>query len=174
MATAINGSATNNPEIDGLLGGPKWTGTITYSFPDALSDYSASYFGNGELSVSGFSSAPAQMQQAINYAVALITSYTNANIQYAGTNGADIMVAQSPVANPTSYAYYPSNVPAGGDVWFGTAYDYSLAAPGQLLLQRRRCTNSATRSVLSTARRRSAASPMSRCHRRMTISNTPS
>jgi Ca2+-binding RTX toxin-like protein len=130
LATAINGSATNNPEIDGLLGGPKWTGTITYSFPDALSDYSASYFGNGELSVSGFSSAPTQMQQAINYAVALITSYTNANIQYAGTNGADIMIAQSPAANPTSYAYYPSNVPSGGDVWFGTAYNYSLASSG--------------------------------------------
>ena len=70
------------------------------------------------------------MQQAINYAVGLISSYTNANIQFAGTNGADIMVAQSPAANPTSYAYYPGNVPAGGDVWFGTAYNYSLAALG--------------------------------------------
>ena len=51
---------------------------------------------------------PPQMQQAINYAIGLITSYTNANIQYAGTNGADIAIAQSPAANPTSYAYYPA------------------------------------------------------------------
>ena len=61
------------------------------------------------------------MQQAITYAVALIASYTNATIQFAGTNGADIAVAQSSAANPTSYAYYPSNGPTGGDVWFGTA-----------------------------------------------------
>ncbi|MEH2554117.1 Ca2+-binding RTX toxin-like protein [Bradyrhizobium algeriense] len=130
MATATYASATNNPEIDGLLGNTKWTGTITYSFPDSPSDYAASYYGNNEPLTSGFSSAPVQMQQATTYAVALINSYTNANIQYAGTNGADIMVAQSPAANPTSYAYYPANVPAGGDVWFGTGYNYSLAALG--------------------------------------------
>ncbi|MBR0953406.1 M10 family metallopeptidase C-terminal domain-containing protein [Bradyrhizobium canariense] len=131
MATAVNVSATNNAEIDGLLSGYKWSGTITYSFPDAASDYASSYSGgSGEPTRSGFASAPSQMQAAINYAIGLIVGYTNASIQYAGTNGADIMVAQSPAANPTSYAYYPGNYAAGGDVWFGTGYNYSLAALG--------------------------------------------
>lgn len=130
MATATNASATNNPEIDGLLGGSRWTGTITYSFPDSPSDYPVNYYGNNEPGTSGFASAPVQMQAAINYAIGLINGYTNANIQYAGTNGADIMVAQSPAANPTSYAYYPANLPAGGDIWFGTGYNYSLASLG--------------------------------------------
>jgi serralysin len=127
LATAVSASATNNPEIDGLLGGTKWSGTVTYSFPDSPSDYVAGY-GQGE--TAGFSQAPLVMQQAITYAVALIASYTNITIQFAGANSADIAVAQSPAANPTSYAYYPSNNPAGGDVWFGTAYNYSLAALG--------------------------------------------
>ncbi|MGY4480947.1 serralysin [Bradyrhizobium sp. LM3.2] len=119
------------PEIDGLLSGYKWSGTITYSFPDAASDYSSPYSGgSSEPTTSGFAAAPSQMQAAINYAIGLILGYTNANIQYAGTNGADIMVAQSPAANPTSYAYYPGNYAAGGDVWFGGAYNYSLAALG--------------------------------------------
>ncbi|MBR0826204.1 M10 family metallopeptidase C-terminal domain-containing protein [Bradyrhizobium manausense] len=130
MATAVYASATNNAEIDGLLGGTKWSGTITYSFPDSSSDYSSNYNGNGEPTGSGFTQAPSQMQAAIVYAVGLINSYTNANIQYAGTNGADIMVAQSPAANPTSYAYYPSSYPSGGDIWFGTGYNYSLASLG--------------------------------------------
>ena len=130
MATAVSVSATNNAEIDGLLSGSAWSGTITYSFPDSPSDYPSNYSGNGEPTTSGFSSAPAQMQAAINYAIALIQGYTNASIQFAGTNGADIMVAQSPAANPTSYAYYPANVPSGGDVWFGTQYNYSQAALG--------------------------------------------
>nr|WP_234679572.1 M10 family metallopeptidase C-terminal domain-containing protein [Bradyrhizobium sp. Oc8] len=70
------------------------------------------------------------MQAAINYAIALIKSYTNASITYSGTGSADIMVAQSPAANPTSYAYYPGNYAAGGDVWFGTQYDYTQAQLG--------------------------------------------
>ncbi|MBR0814992.1 matrixin family metalloprotease [Bradyrhizobium diazoefficiens] len=131
MATAVNVSATNNAEIDGLLSGVKWTGTITYSFPDASSDYPNPYYGgDSEPTTSGLASAPTQIKAAINYAVGLILSYTNANIQYAGTNGADIMIAQSPAANPTAYAYYPGNYASGGDIWFGTQYNFSLAKLG--------------------------------------------
>ena len=171
MATAVSASATNNPEIDGLLGGTKWSGTITYSFADSSSDYVGGY-GSGEPVAAGFSQAPLAMQQAITYAVALISGYTNATIQFAGTNGADIMVAQSSAANPTSYAYYPSNSPTGGDVWFGTQYNYSLAALGNYYSPPR-SMNWATLSASSTARRR-VASPMSRCPPRMTIPNSPS
>ncbi|MDH2344387.1 M10 family metallopeptidase C-terminal domain-containing protein [Bradyrhizobium sp. SSUT77] len=131
MATSVTVSATNNADIDGLLSGYKWTGTISYSFPDSPSDYSSPYSGgNSEPTLSGFASAPSQMQAAITYAIGLIQSYTNATIQYAGTNGADIMIAQSPKPNPTSYAYYPGNYAAGGDVWFGTHYDYTQAKLG--------------------------------------------
>ncbi|WP_354226450.1 matrixin family metalloprotease [Bradyrhizobium sp. F1.4.3] len=131
MATSVNVSATNNADIDGLLAGTKWSGTISYSFPDSPSDYVNPYSGgNGEPTTLGFASAPSQMQAAINYAIALIQSYTNASITYNGTNSADIMIAQSPAANPTSYAYYPGNYAAGGDVWFGTQNNYSLASLG--------------------------------------------
>jgi Cadherin domain/Peptidase M10 serralysin C terminal/Matrixin len=130
LATAVSVGRTGNPEIDGLLGGTRWSGTITYGFPDSPSDYPANYFGSGEPTTAGFATAPVAMQLAINYAVMLISSYTNISIQFAGSNGADIAIAQSPAANPTSYAYYPANVPAGGDVWFGTAYNYSQAQLG--------------------------------------------
>ncbi|WGD55342.1 M10 family metallopeptidase C-terminal domain-containing protein [Bradyrhizobium sp. CB1650] len=131
MATAVTVSKTNNADIDGLLSGYKWSGTITYSFPDAPSDYANPYSGgDSEPTTSGFASAPSQMQAAINYAIRLINGYTNANIQYAGTDGADIMIAQSPAANPTSYAYYPGNYAPGGDIWFGTNYDYTQAKLG--------------------------------------------
>ena len=78
----------------------------------------------------GFSQIPLAEQQAVNYAIGLISSYTNPTIQYAGTGTADIEIAQCPAANPTSYAYYPGGDSAGGDVWFGTAYNYSAAPPG--------------------------------------------
>ncbi|WP_028156581.1 M10 family metallopeptidase C-terminal domain-containing protein, partial [Bradyrhizobium japonicum] len=130
MANSVTVGATNNADIDGLLSGYKWTGTITYSFPDSASDYSNPYYGgNSEPTSSGFAAAPSAMQSAINYAIGLILSYTNASIQYVGTDGADIMIAQSSKP-PTSYAYYPGDYAAGGDVWFGTYYNYSLAKLG--------------------------------------------
>ncbi|MCS3726381.1 M10 family metallopeptidase C-terminal domain-containing protein [Bradyrhizobium betae] len=131
MASSVAVSATNNADIDGLLSGVKWSGTISYSFPDSPSDYINPYSGgSSEPTTSGFASAPSQMQSAINYAIALILGYTNASFQYNGTGSADVMIAQSPSANPTSYAYYPGNYAAGGDVWFGTHYDYSQAKLG--------------------------------------------
>ena len=67
MATSVSVSATNNADIDGLLSGYKWTGTISYSFPDSPSDYASSYSGgNSEPTSAGFASAPSQMQAAIN------------------------------------------------------------------------------------------------------------
>ncbi|MGX4770611.1 FG-GAP-like repeat-containing protein [Bradyrhizobium guangdongense] len=131
MATAVNVSATNNADIDGLLAGVKWSGTISYSFPTSSTTYAYPYSGgDSEPTTAGFSSAPTQMQAAINYAIALIKGYTNANISNNGTGSSDIMIAQSPAANPTSYAYYPGNYAAGGDVWFGTQYDYTQAQLG--------------------------------------------
>ena len=131
MATAVNVSATNNADIDGMLAGTRWSGTISYSFPTSASTYANPYSGgNSEPTTSGFSAAPSQMQAAINYAIGLIKSYTYVSITFNGTSSADIMVAQSPAANPTSYAYYPGNLAAGGDVWFGTQYDYTQAQLG--------------------------------------------
>jgi Ca2+-binding RTX toxin-like protein len=131
MASAVSVSATGNAEIDGLLFGTKWNGPITYSFPDSPTDFAAGY-GSGEPTAAGFAQTPAAMRQAVNYALASVMSFTNLSITYAGTNGADIRVAQSSAANPTSYAYYPFNTTngEGGDVWFGTQYNYAAAALG--------------------------------------------
>src|SRR5437762_7829956 len=127
MASVIGIGATGNPEIDGLLYGTRWSGAVTYSFPDPPGDYPVGY-GDGEPN-SGFSQIPVAEQTAITYAIALVASYTNLAIVFAGTNGADIRVAQTSAANPTSYAYLPGNSTRGegGDIWFGNQYNYAAA-----------------------------------------------
>lgn len=120
MASVVNVTATGNPEIDGLLSGVKWTGTVTFSFPDSPSDYEKNY-GYGEPNAKGFQQISAAEQAAMFYAVSLVESYTLLDLSYAGTNSADIRIAMSSAANPTSYAYYPGSGP-GGDVWIGTGY----------------------------------------------------
>src|SRR5262245_60363283 len=122
MATVSTVSATGNNDIDGLLSGYRWTGVLTYSFTDAVSDYSAGY-GSGEPTAAGFAQVSAAQQTVIHNAMALVQNYTNLTIQYAGTDGADIRIAQSSNASPTAYAYYPGS-DEGGDVWFGTSNSY--------------------------------------------------
>ncbi len=121
MASVSYVGATGDKDIDGLLSGYRWNGVLTYSFPDAPSDYSSHYGYNEPLY--GFAQVSAAQQTVIHRAMALVTEYTNLTVQYSGTDGADIRIAQSSRANPTAYAYYPgSNV--GGDIWFGNSYNY--------------------------------------------------
>ena len=122
LATVTSVGAAGNQDIDGLLSGLKWSGTLTYSFPDSSGDYGAGY-GYGEPRSAGFAQVSAMQQQAVHAIMAQIAGFTNLTIEFAGTNGADIRLAQSSAANPTSYAYYPG-ISEGGDVWYGTQYSY--------------------------------------------------
>ena len=122
MATQVSQGATGNAYIDGVLSGVKWSGTVTYSFPDSPADYPASY-GSGE-QFNDFAQLSAQQQTAAHSIMQQIGNYTNLTITFAGTDGADIRMAHSDDANPTAYAYYPDNSSngEGGDVWFGDNY----------------------------------------------------
>jgi hypothetical protein len=80
--------------------------------------------------------------------MAQIIAYTNLTIQFAGTNSADIRLAQSSAANPTAYAYYPGNN-AGGDTTTRTRSSATITTS-------RTFTSSAIPSASSTARKPAA------------------
>jgi Ca2+-binding RTX toxin-like protein len=121
-------AATGNPEIDGLLAGMKWSSSsITYSFPSSASVYPAGY-GEGE-PTAGFAPLSPQEQQAVTYIMRAVSSFTNLNITLAGTGTANIQLAHSSDADPTAYTYYPGG-PTGGDIWFGTSYNYTQPRVG--------------------------------------------
>jgi len=144
MAIPTTIAATNDQDIDGLLYGRKWLGTVTYSFPDATTDYAStagvsvgllgasldvSLYGSGELDAPDFAQISTAQQQSVHAAMEQVIAYTNLSIEYAGTDSADIRIAQSSMANPTAYSYYPGNN-AGGDVWFGTQTNYANPVMG--------------------------------------------
>jgi Ca2+-binding RTX toxin-like protein len=121
-------SATGNPEIDGLLAGMKWSNSsITYSFPSSAAIYPVGY-GAGEPSAD-FAPLSPQEQQAVTKIMGAISAFTNLNITFAGTTAADIQLAHSSDANPTAYTYLPGG-PEGGDIWFGTSYNYTQPRVG--------------------------------------------
>jgi hypothetical protein len=130
MGTTTNKiGATGNPDVDGLLSGFAWTGgSITYSFPSSPTAYPAGY-GVGEPS-DGFSPLSAAEQSLVKNIMSEVASFTDLKITYAGTGSADIMLAHSSDANPSAYTYYPDGSIEGGDVWFGTSYNYGAPRAG--------------------------------------------
>ncbi len=114
--------STSNVNINGVLSGSKWSGsTLTYSFPSLASQYESGY---GNETTNGFSPAPEAVKTAIRAAMNMLSQYTNMVTTEVdpATTTADVRVAFSAEANPTAYAYYPSNSTRGGDIWYGTDY----------------------------------------------------
>lgn len=132
--------ATGIQNIDALLSGLKWSGPITYSFPDSALDYEAGYMeaGNGfaQISFSQMQAARYLLEGYSPYAggprmvLGGIEQFTNLVLTDAGSNGADVRIAQSLSADPTAYAYYPSGTATGGDVWFGSSHNYQSPSLG--------------------------------------------
>src|SRR4051812_18277567 len=99
-ATSTTVSATGIQDIDALLSGSRWSGPITYSFPDARSDYEAAY---SEPNASGFGSISFNQMQAARYilegaspyaggprmSMTAFEQFTLASIRDAGIEGGD-------------------------------------------------------------------------------------
>jgi serralysin len=131
-ATRIDQGATGNAYIDGLLSGDKWSGQISFSFPDAASRYPTPY-GDAE-PTTGFAQASLQLREAARSILLGDNVFHGNNVSTygsfwdviapsivesgglgngnAGTNSGlgDIRLAES-TKPPTAWAYYPSGQP---------------------------------------------------------------
>ena len=134
MAT-MTVAATQDRYLDGLIEGPAWAGTTSFSFPDARSDYEPIYagaepsFGLEQLSLAARQVARHALagESTVEGGNAVlrgmgVAQFTDLDLIDAGFDGADIRLAQSSLPR-TAYARMPGNA-AGGDIWFGTTQDY--------------------------------------------------
>lgn len=125
QSTTISVGASGYQGIDGELAGIQWASlSISYSFPDDLSDYGYSTSGFSALN----STQMATVQRILEgtgtpaYSGFSIEGLTNLNISYAGYGAGNgtLRYANSSDAY-TAYAYYPSSSDYGGDTWYGYA-----------------------------------------------------
>ncbi len=122
--TSFSGADQTN--MLAMVGTSKWdANALTFSFPDATSDYTGSpgSYGSGELT-SGFGELNATQKFAARAAFSMIEDYTTLTLtEVTGSQGsADIRLAESSVPS-TAWAYYPGSN-EGGDAWFGTSAGY--------------------------------------------------
>ena len=135
----IGGSG--DPHLDGSLRGVKWLdGAITYSDPDAPSDYQAAYSSDQNrdgvsAQNQGFSQLTAQQMQAVHFALSAsiytqplgapgfsVEGFTNLDIEYAGPGVGASTIRLANSSDPsTAYAFYPGTFVNAGDVWLGTS-----------------------------------------------------
>jgi serralysin len=123
--------------IDGLISHYAWSGSaLTYAFPSRPGDYN--YSGEpdkGFRSVSNEQKAAARFVLDANDGNAAndgfsVEGLTDLDVSVGTQDKADIKIAESSAANPTAYGYLPSTTQKGGDVWFGTSYNYRSPEPG--------------------------------------------
>ncbi|MCT7378219.1 M10 family metallopeptidase C-terminal domain-containing protein [Chelativorans salis] len=111
--------------IDSLLGGIKWaTLDLTYSFPAIASYYGAGY-GYGEPD-NNFGALNAAQQAAARATFGLFSSVsrvTLTEITETSTQHGDLRLAMSD-APGTAWAYYPTTLAEGGDMWFNKSRGY--------------------------------------------------
>src|SRR5215203_1492750 len=82
-ANAVNVGKTGDQDVDGVLSGYRWSGTVTYSFTDSASDYQNGY-GSGEHKAPGFGAISATQQRVVHDTMAQIEGLTNQNIEFKG------------------------------------------------------------------------------------------
>jgi serralysin len=133
--TVVSVGKSTLAQANGVLSGYAWSGTITYAFPTSASDYSYTSEASD-----GFAAITSSMQTTALFAMEQsdgntandgfsIEGFTNATFESGSTTTSTIRIAQSDKPS-TAYAYYPTTAAQGGDVWFGTNYDYTAPQAG--------------------------------------------
>jgi serralysin len=125
--------------IDGVMSGYGWSAnSITYAFPDSQNDYNYGPEKNHHFqSVSIAIEHAAEFILDTSYGSAAndgfsVEGFTNLDISQGANSSSEIRYGMETdnQNNPTAYAYYPSTSSRGGDVWFGTNYNYSHPVAG--------------------------------------------
>ncbi|WP_423069086.1 Ig-like domain-containing protein [Devosia sp. CN2-171] len=122
MPSTTSVGLTGNPDIDGLLSNSKWADpNLTFSFPTLLSQYG--------YSKTGFEPMNSAQQTAVRAILDMIESYTGLNfteVTESATVHGTLRFGEEDNAG-TAYAYMPTSVVQGGDVWLNhTSYENPL------------------------------------------------
>jgi serralysin len=130
-------NATGDRLVDGVLAGLAWRGgRITYSFPDNSNDYQY-----GPQKKNDFGEVDASIKTAARFILDKaagnsandgfsVEGFTGLSVGPGSDGKATLRYAESSSADPTAYAYYPSQSARGGDVWFGAKAKYDNAVAG--------------------------------------------
>ena len=126
-------SATGNPEIDGLLSGVAWVGSVSYSFPASSAEYAYAGERTGFVPLGGSPGAPATQAWVATRVFNEFTDLIALPITPTAAAGADIRLAMTttPVLSPFfAYAYdLNATLGAGGDIWLNTT-DFNVVVLG--------------------------------------------
>ncbi|MFM2281685.1 MAG: hypothetical protein RLZZ444_3916, partial [Pseudomonadota bacterium] len=135
MAGTFSFSRSAVSMANGILSGTGWSGTISYAFPTDAASY-----GYTTETSDGFASINSAMQSTVLFAIETddgndandafsVEGFTNSSFESGSAADATLRFAESNVP-ATAYAYMPAAAEQGGDVWFGTKYDYTAPQAG--------------------------------------------
>jgi Ca2+-binding RTX toxin-like protein len=122
-----------NNEIDSLLAGMKWGGTLgtgvtlSYSFPSGTAYFDNFYGSNGDASEwsAGWDKLTTTQQAIFQAALSRFSDVANLTFLKSSDNSTtvgEIRVAKSQDVHDLGWAYTPSNYAHAGDIWLNSAF----------------------------------------------------
>lgn len=118
MPTTTPIALTGDAYIDGILGSDKWAAQeFTFSFPTNPSFYEWPYAGGVQHGLVVLNSAQMTATRAAFDQLSSVANLAFTEISENATRHADLRLAQTGFPD-TPFAFYPSNTPEGGDIWF--------------------------------------------------------
>ncbi len=122
LALETDLSETELSAVSALFHGTEWTGTtITYSFPDASTDFGpdAASYGGGE-AYAGFEQASSVFQGQVRQALAMLAGLIPITfVELTGSEDADAILRFATTnATSTAFGYFPGGSSEAGDIWF--------------------------------------------------------
>ncbi|MDQ1080328.1 M10 family metallopeptidase [Pseudoroseomonas cervicalis] len=122
--------SSGQADVDALIYGTRWTGTLTYSIPRSMGDYSGYTGWNNE--TWSFVAVSPMMVEAVRATLTggsahqnvlgamSVAALTGLNIVQVDGGAGDLRYGQTS-RTQTAMAYLPSSSPLGGDVWFNSS-----------------------------------------------------
>ncbi|MEQ9355834.1 M10 family metallopeptidase C-terminal domain-containing protein [Coleofasciculus chthonoplastes] len=113
-------TATDDNNIDGLLGGSKWkSNSVSFSFTNSINDYESGYPDRADHADS-FQSLNATQRAVAREWLGAFANISNLTFsERTGTSDRDATIRMAMSNDPnTAYAYYPRNTVQAGDAWF--------------------------------------------------------
>ena len=108
--------ATGDQQIDGLVQGTRWTGTVRYGDPADARLYGPVY----PEPLSDFERLGPSQLATVEAALSAVARFTGLDLAYAGPDaGEGESGSPTPATTRRRPSYFPSLRPQGGDVFFG-------------------------------------------------------
>lgn len=107
---------SGDQDVDALLASLRWSGSLTYSFPTAGSQYTG--YGSGQEPFDDFGALNGAQKAVVRQILTSYSAVANIDLTEVSGGAGDLRFGMTGGTDGPAHAYLPDNSPTGGDSWY--------------------------------------------------------